>query len=749
MSMRAALVSLTTLLIATPAFARIETVVVTATPLSLSANGPTATQSVTAADLTRFGNADILGALDRNLAGATLSNAQDNAFQPDLFYRGFEASPLAGDAQGLAAYANGARFNQLFGDTVNFDLLPDIAVDTLTLQGANPAFGLNAIAGSLSATFKNGFTAGGGNAQASAGSHGTRDAEGEFGGNTGKLSYYGAARVLSDDGWRAHSPSNVRQAFADLGWRSGGTELHLWATGSSNDLTGSGTSPVELLAVDRHAVFTWPDTTLNRFAMGGLTAHSDLSDAFTFDASAYLGALRQRTLNGDASEIEPCGPDLCLEDGTPVTDTLGNPIPDFLGGGDYAQLNRTNTSTTASGLTLQVAHNTERTDLAIGAAYDRGITAFSATSEVGELTADRGFGGPGVVVDIPGGPIEPVALKSRNTYTGVYVTGAFHVTDDLTLTAGARLNHAAITLRDRLGTALNGDHDYTRLNPAVGFVTTVAPDITLYAGYSEANRTPTPAELSCADPLSPCSLTNFFVDDPDLKQVVGRTFEVGTRGARDLGDGKLTWQAALYRTNVRNDIIFVSSPTLGRAYFQNVAATRRQGFEAAANYETHDFTASLAYAYIDATFETPLTLSSEDNPFADASGNIFVTPGDRMPGIPAHSVKGSVDWHPQERWGISLSMRAASGRVLRGDESNENPKTAPYAVFDLGGHFNIVEHVTLFAAVTNLFDKTYETFGSFSPTADVPISEVPGASDPRALSPAPPREYQLGLKIAL
>ncbi|HEX2591509.1 MAG TPA: hypothetical protein VHL34_08430, partial [Rhizomicrobium sp.] len=73
----------------------------------------------------------------------------------------------------------------------------------------------------------------------------------------------------------------------------------------------------------------------------------------------------------------------------------------------------------------------------------------------------------------------------------------------------------------------------------------------------------------------------------------------------------------------------------------------------------------------------------------------------------------------------------------------------PYAVFDLGGHFNIVEHVTLFAAVTNLFDKTYETFGSFSPTADVPIAEVPGASDPRALSPAPPREYQLGLKISL
>ena len=65
--------------------------------------------------------------------------------------------------------------------------------------------------------------------------------------------------------------------------------------------------------------------------------------------------------------------------------------------------------------------------------------------------------------------------------------------------------------------------------------------MTAYVGYSEANRAPTPAELSCASPAAPCSLTNFFVGDPDLKQVVAHTVEAGLRGkAEAWTDTKVT-----------------------------------------------------------------------------------------------------------------------------------------------------------------------------------------------------------------
>ena len=65
----------------------------------------------------------------------------------------------------------------------------------------------------------------------------------------------------------------------------------------------------------------------------------------------------------------------------------------------------------------------------------------------------------------------------------------------------------------------------------------VTPWLTAYAGYAEANRAPTPAELSCASPADSCSLANFFVGDPNLKQVVAHTVEAGLRGSVGLGDG--------------------------------------------------------------------------------------------------------------------------------------------------------------------------------------------------------------------
>ena len=64
----------------------------------------------------------------------------------------------------------------------------------------------------------------------------------------------------------------------------------------------------------------------------------------------------------------------------------------------------------------------------------------------------------------------------------------------------------------------------------------VTPWLTAYAGYAEANRAPTPAELSCAGPTDSCSLANFFVGDPNLKQVVAHTVEAGLRGTVHFGD---------------------------------------------------------------------------------------------------------------------------------------------------------------------------------------------------------------------
>ena len=81
---------------------------------------------------------------------------------------------------------------------------------------------------------------------------------------------------------------------------------------------------------------------------------------------------------------------------------------------------------------------------------------------------------------------------------------------------------------------IDGAHVYERFNPMTGITYEITPKLTAYGGYAEANRAPTPAELSCADPFNPCLIESFLTADPNLKQVVSRTFELGPEGQGDL-----------------------------------------------------------------------------------------------------------------------------------------------------------------------------------------------------------------------
>ena len=76
----------------------------------------------------------------------------------DVQYRGFTASPVEGTPQGLAVYQNGVRINEVFGDTVNWDLIPSNAINGVTVVSGNPLYGLNALGGALNISMKDGFS---------------------------------------------------------------------------------------------------------------------------------------------------------------------------------------------------------------------------------------------------------------------------------------------------------------------------------------------------------------------------------------------------------------------------------------------------------------------------------------------------------------------------------------------------------------------------------------------------------------
>ncbi len=717
---------------------------------------PANARSFSTGDLGRDGTPGLTRTLGERVPSVNINDVQDNPFQPDIQYRGFDASPIQGTPQGLAVYQNGVRINEAYGDTVNWDLVPDFAVNRINLISNNPVFGLNALGGALAVEMKNGFNFQGARAEASGGSFGRRDGIVEYGVQSGAFASYIGGRALYEEGWRQHSPTSLHQLYTDLGARGERLSLDVSFAGASNLINAVGPTPVELLAASRNAIYTYPQSTRNDLAFLTATGSYKASDTVTVDSNFYYRHFRQRIANGNTTEAQACDPavapgTLCFGDPTTVLFGNGAPVPNFLNGADPGQIDRTTTVADGLGGSLQLTRNAplfgHSNHFLVGASLDHGDVDFHANSELGLIEPSLLVSGRGFIIDQPDGSVGPVNLNTTNSYYGLYATDTFDVTSRLALTLSGRYNLALIRLTDRGGTGLDGDHRFSRLNPAIGGTYKIMPSLTGYAGYSEANRAPTPNELGCADPTHPCILENFVVSDPPLKQVVARTYEAGLRGTfRPQPEaGRISWNLGLFRTDLQDDIFNVPSPITGFGFFRNVGNTRRQGIEAGISYRSDRLFAYLDYALVDATFQSGFTLASPGNPFADANGQITVRPGDHMPSIPQHRLKFGADYSLTDKWKLGADMIVASDAYLRGDESNQNPKIPGYHVVNLHSSYEVTDHVAVFGLVQNVFNEKYETFGVFFDTTQVPSA---GLSNPRSLSPAPPLGVFVGVRAS-
>ena len=85
--------------------------VVATTPLGGNeidvARYPGAVWQTGAQDIQTFNDTTLTDTLARSAPGVTVGNVSGNEFEPDLFYRGFDATAVTGTPQGLAVYQNG------------------------------------------------------------------------------------------------------------------------------------------------------------------------------------------------------------------------------------------------------------------------------------------------------------------------------------------------------------------------------------------------------------------------------------------------------------------------------------------------------------------------------------------------------------------------------------------------------------------------------------------------------------------
>ena len=149
------------------------------------------------------------------------------------------------------------RINEVFGDIINWDFLPENAINRMTLVPSNPVYGLNAIGGALSLEMKNGFTWHGFESEVMGGSYGRIGTSVQAGGQVGNLSGYITADAIDDAGWRQDSPSSLRRVYADFGARGdNNTEFHVTFTGADNNFGAAAATPVQMLAQNWSSIYT-------------------------------------------------------------------------------------------------------------------------------------------------------------------------------------------------------------------------------------------------------------------------------------------------------------------------------------------------------------------------------------------------------------------------------------------------------------------------------------------------------------
>ncbi|HCH0556545.1 TPA: TonB-dependent receptor [Pseudomonas aeruginosa] len=739
---------------ATPGITRLPTLdVVGVTPngdATLPADkSPYPVRGLEAEQLDRMTSVDLTEAMDRQVAGISLNSVQGNPLQPDVQFRGFTGSPLLGIAQGIAVYQDGVRVNEVFGDTVNWDLLPQQGIDRLdVVTGANPVFGLNTLGGAIVLRSKNGFDDPGTALSYEAGSFGREVASVESGGNNGTLGYYVLADHLYEQGWRDLSPTHARHYMANFGWHGERAALDLDLAKARTDLTGNGAQSIQAMRRDYASIFTAPDQTQNDLTQASLHGRYDIADDLVLSAMAYQRTVRTRSFNGDTSDAEPCEDDpafLCEDEDDQgqqafVTDQNGDPVSS-----EYDAVNNIgHRRQRAHGGNVQLVFSRplggHDNQLVLGGDWLSGNVRYSSIVAPAVLLEDRSTSRD-AGLQIPDQALDVFA--STRTYAW-YATDTFSLTEALALTVSARYNHTRTRIADRSGENpdLNGEHVFSRLNPAAGLAWKLSNSLTAYGSYSESTRAPTPVELTCSDEDAPCKLPNQFVADPPLDQVVAKSWEAGLRGR---GAG-VQWQAGVFRTTSHDDILFqaVGGATSNEGFFANVGDTRRQGLELSAQGRLAGDRVewSASYVWLDATYQDGFTENAVHHPQADADGQISVQRGDRIPGLSRHQLKAGVEFALSQALRIGVDGQYRSSQSLRGDESNQLAPLGGYALFGLHARWDVTPRLQLSARIENLTDRRYASFGTLGEPGDV----FPGDSDPRFLGPGAPRGGWVGAR---
>lgn len=298
--------------------------------------------------------------------------------------------------------------------------------------------------------------------------------------------------------------------------------------------------------------------------------------------------------------------------------------------------------------------------------------------------------------------------------------------DQWVLLAGVRNSTVSFTSDDHYvvtGNALDsGGRRYHATTPIAGITYKATEKLHIYAAHGQGFETPTFNELAYRSANGTQTGLNL-----DLAAAHSRHYELGLKA-------KLTpsvmLNTAVFRGDTRNELAVLESSG-GRAVYQNVSGTRRDGAELElAGSWTSGLSTTLSYTWLRARYETA---------FCTAPGCVTtVGAGNRIPGIPANSAYAELRWHhPENIFSATVEARYLSA-IFADDLNTVRTKGKTVANAQVAFEQTMTRwRIQEYLRVDNLADSQY--------VGSVIVNEA----NQRYFEPAPGRTWLMGIKVSL
>ena len=681
-------------------------------------------QTFNSATLRQGNSLNLSEYMTENLNGVNVNDIQGSPYQSDVTYRGFRASATLGAAQGLSVYLDGVRINEPFGDVVNWDMFPEVALDNVTLvPGSNPIYGLNTLGGALAFTTKSGLTTQGNELGISLGSFGrtkidlTHGSKSEDGWHR-----FIAGSAFAEQGWRDESAGNLQNLFVKVGRTQNDSNWDVSFLSGNSKLMGNGLTPSTnyagldetsssgvdgLYERNRNAVYSYPDETKNTTNLLTFNVQRVLDANTELAATAYVRRSTQNRIGGDVECIDVDG--LGCDDFLTPDDTIDGLI------------RRSATSQTSYGLAANVTKILDAHQVTAGAALDKSKSSYSSTEQECTLNdTTRNIS----TSDCSAAAYDTAAVTGNTTSVGIYVADTLSLSPATHVTFAGRYNRS--TVSNTLTDYYDQDNDvyiagvvaaketftYKKFNPSLGLTHKLNDRTTFFGNVGQSNRVPTVMELGCADSTNPCQLPTGLQADPFLEQVVSRTIEVGMRWKNERN---YALAVSAYSTNNKNDILF-TPVSAGLGYFDNFSKTRYQGVDLNASKSWGAWSLRTQYSYLYATYQDTMSLMSGDR-------TMSITPGTRMAGLPMNTLKLHLDWRMNDKLSLGASTISTSKLITQGNEdglvgiddaaapASADASIKGYTLLNLSATYKAEKGLEFFAKINNALNKRYETYG--------------------------------------